>query len=174
MSDDPFDDLPDQIREVIREMMKKLQEIDPDEIERMMGQVFGDDFMDKIRDMQASGGNFGFNMDPNMMRNFEVMMNNFMQTQSPQPTTPNEVTEEEPYYEITPAVDGAGEIVVDLPGITDVRQVKWDRTEFGLELSASCEDAKYKLEIPLSKKFKLKDVFASVKNSVFILPYRSE
>lgn len=171
MSNDPFDDLPDQMREAIREMMKKLQEIDPEQLEHMMEQVFGKDFMEKMRDMQFSGG--GFTMDPNMAKNFEGMMRNFMnQNPSNQSTaTQDEISVEEPYYEITPLVDDEGQIVVDLPGITDVRQVKWDRTDTGMNLSASSDDAIYELEIPLSTNFKLKDVFASVKNSVFILPY---
>jgi len=172
MSNDPFDELPDQMREAIREMMKKLQEIDPEQLEHMMEQVFGKDFMEKMQDMQFSGG--GFNMDPNMAKNFEGMMRNFMnQNPSNRATaTQDEISIEEPYYEITPLVEGEGQIVVDLPGITDVRQVKWDRTPTGLTLSASSEDAIYELEIPLSDNFKLKDVFASVKNSVFILPYK--
>lgn len=175
MSSDPFDELPDQIREAIREMMKKLQEIDPEELENMMEQVFGREFLEKMQDMQFSEGNFGFSLDPQAAKNFEGMMRNFMNQSNTTPqSTQDEISVEEPYYEITPVVDNEGQIVVDLPGITDVRQVKWERTEAGLELSATSDDAKYEIEIPLAKKFKLKDVFAEIKNSVFILPYKSD
>ena len=41
MNSDIFDDLPDHLKDAIRDMMKRIQEIDPDELEKMMKQIFG-------------------------------------------------------------------------------------------------------------------------------------
>ena len=46
MSTDPFDDLPDQFKKAIKEMMEKLQSIDPEQLENMMKQMFGEDFVE--------------------------------------------------------------------------------------------------------------------------------
>ena len=40
MNSDIFDDLPDHLKDAIRDMMKRIQEIDPDELEKMMKQIF--------------------------------------------------------------------------------------------------------------------------------------
>ena len=37
---DPFENLPDQLKEAIREMMKKLEEIDPNELNEMFKKIF--------------------------------------------------------------------------------------------------------------------------------------
>ena len=174
MSNDPFDELPDNIKEAIREMMKKLQEINPDDLENMMNQMFGEDFMEKMRDMQFSGGNFGFPMDPNMMKNFEGIMKEFMDQGNQSPSHQEKVMVEEPYYEYSSLIDSEGELIVDLPGISDLRQIIWKRKGDIFTLEAENEDVKYFLEIPVKDQIKFKDMFASLKNSVFILPLRSE
>ena len=55
-----------------------------------------------------------------------------------------------------------------------MRQVKWERSTYGIDLTAESKEQKYAVDIPLSENIKLKDMFASMKNSIFILPYKSE
>lgn len=175
MSDDPFDELPDNIKEAIREMMKKLQEINPEDLENMMKQMFGEEFMEKMRDMQFSGDSFGFPMDPNMMKNIEGMMRGFMDQKSTSaPPQQEKIMVEEPYYEYSMLDDDEGELIVDLPGIVDLRKINWKRTDQIFSLEAENEDVKYFLEIPMKDEMGFKDTFASLKNSVFILPIRRE
>lgn len=171
MSTDPFDDLPDQFKKAIKEMMEKLQSIDPEQLENMMKQMFGEDFVEKMQDFSMSVGTFSFPLDPNMAKNFETMMKNMMEGGTTNVQDMNIPSEEEPYFEIVPPVENEGQIIVELPGITDVRQVKWERKEDSLSLEAEAEDITYKTTIPLTANMKLKDIFAEIKNSVFILPY---
>ena len=174
MNSDIFDDLPDHLKDAIRDMMKRIQEIDPDELEKMMKQIFGEDFIDKMKDMPFSGATGGFPVDPNLAKEFETMMKNMMKEDGSTVEVEKELVVEEPYYEISPAIEGAGQIVVELPGVEDVRQVKWERSTYGIDLTAESKEQKYAVDIPLSENIKLKDMFASMKNSIFILPYKSE
>ncbi|MHA2502570.1 MAG: hypothetical protein ACXAE3_06865 [Candidatus Kariarchaeaceae archaeon] len=173
MSHDPFDDLPENIKNAIREMMKKLQEINPEDLEKMMSQMLGEDFMEKMREMQFSGGAFNFDMDPNLMKNFEGIMKNFMENPSPSGQQ-EKVMVEEPYYEFSFSNENEGELVVDLPGISDLRHVNWENKRTTFELEAENEDVKYFLEVPVKDSMKFKDMFASLRNSVFILPFKRD
>jgi hypothetical protein len=172
MSTDPFDDLPEQFKKAIKEMMEKLQSIDPEQLENMMKQMFGEDFVEKMQDLSMSAGAFSFPLDPNMAKNFEAMMKNMMEGESQNFQKVSVSTEEEPYFEVIPPIDGAGQIIVELPGISDVRQVKWEKTGEIIILVAKSEDVNYRAEIIVDPEIKLRDMFAEIKNSVFILPYR--
>ena len=173
MTTDPFDDLPDSIKEAIREMMKRFQEINPKDLENMMNQMFGEDFMEKLRDMQMTDGSFGFSFDPETMKNFESIMRNFMnQSEYNPPPHQEKIMVEEPYYEYSPIVENEGQLIVELPGITDLRQVTWMRSDDLFSLEAENEDAKYFLEIPVKPQIRFKDMFATLRNSVFILPFK--
>jgi hypothetical protein len=172
MSTDPFDDLPDQFKKAIKEMMEKLQSIDPEQLENMMKQMFGEDIVEKMQDLSMSVDTFSFPLDPNMAKNFETMMKNMMESGTTNIQNMNIPAEEEPYFEVIPPIDGEGQIIVELPGITDVRQVKWERKGEELSLTAEAEDVIYRAIIPLRTNMKLKDIFAEIKNSVFILPYK--
>ena len=174
MNSDIFDDLPDHLKDAIRDMMKRIQEIDPDELEKMMKQIFGEDFIDKMKDMPFSGATGGFPVDPNLAKEFETMMKNMMKEDGSTVEVEKELVVEEPYYEISPEIEGEGQIVVELPGVEDVRQVNWERSTYGIDLTAESKEQKYAVDIPLSENIKLKDMFASMKNSIFILPYKSE
>ena len=174
MNSDIFDDLPDHLKDAIRDMMKRIQEIDPDELEKMMKQIFGEDFIDKMKDMPFSGATGGFPVDPNLAKEFETMMKNMMKEDGSTVEVEKELVVEEPYYEISPEIEGEGQIVVELPGVEDVRPVKWERSTYGIDLTAESKEQKYAVDIPLSENIKLKDMFASMKNSIFILPYKSE
>ena len=101
-------------------------------------------------------------------------MKNMMKEDGPTVEVEKELVVEEPYYEISPEIEGEGQIVVELPGVEDVRQVKWERSTYGIDLTAESKEQKYAVDIPLSENIKLKDMFASMKNSIFILPYKSE
>lgn len=174
---DPFENLPDQLKEAIREMMKKLEEIDPDELNDMMKQLFGEDFVEKMKDMMQGNFNFPFNLDPNMMKDLEkamteLMAKNTKNTFNKDPNKTEENNPEEPYYEIVDINDSKGEIVVDLPGIDDVRMVNYYIDNDDLVLTAENEETNYKVVIPLPQNIKIEDAFASIKNSVFILPFK--
>ena len=78
----------------------------------------------------------------------------------------------QPYYEIAPIVDGKAQIIIEMPGITDVRQVNWKKKRDKIEFSARTEDVQYRTIILLPKKAKLQSVFSEIKNGVFILPFK--
>ncbi len=172
MSFDPFENLPDNIKDAIKEILRRIEHIDPDEITEIMSQLLGKDFIDKLKDLiKGDNKNFAFPLDPNMAKNFEIVLKDLI---GGEPNTVSQnyetIEEETPYYEIIPPTDRRGQIVVDLPGITDVRQVFWKRVNNNLELIASTSGIKYKVNIPLREKLKILDMFAEVKNSVLIIP----
>jgi hypothetical protein len=174
MSFDPFENLPDHLKAVIKELMQRLENIDPEEISKIMNQYMGDDFSQKLQDLMDGGQtDFSFAFDPNMIKNFEILMKNLMgNSPSFTGTEYHKEKQEEAYYEITSPTDGKGEIVVDLPGITDVRQVIWNETDGNIILTATAEDIKYHTTIPIGANMKVQDMFAKIKNSIFILPYQ--
>ena len=172
MSFDGFDDLPDNIREAIKEMIKNLGQIKPEDIENMVSQLFGEDFLDKIRNIGLEGGSFTFPFSPDMIKKFESVMKNFTEPTQTSPQQFDQVVEEEPYYEFVKLGDGSYQLIVDLPGVTDVRQVRWQVSENALMLNAEGDDIIYKVSIPTSSKIITQDAFAVVKNGTFILPYK--
>ena len=82
------------------------------------------------------------------------------------------IQEEEPYSEISYVSDDGGEIIVEMPGITDVRQITWEKIGDKLNIQASNDDVKYKAEIIVPQTIQLKDMLAIINNTVFILPFK--
>ncbi len=116
MNSDIFDDLPDHLKDAIRDMMKRIQEIDPDELEKMMKQIFGEDFIDKMKDMPFSGATGGFPVDPNLAKEFETMMKNMMKEDGSTVEVEKELVVEEPYYEISPEIEGRDKLLLSYRG----------------------------------------------------------
>ncbi|MHA2169744.1 MAG: hypothetical protein ACXAB7_07620 [Candidatus Kariarchaeaceae archaeon] len=174
MSSDPFENFPEHLRKAIKEMMRRLENVDPTKLQEMINHLIGEDFIDKIKDlMDDDMSKFMFSLDPNAIKNFELVMKDLMGG-SPAGTSYEYASpkDETPYYEITPLQDGKGQIVIDMPGVDDVRQVMWQREEKILRVSATTSDVSYEVKIPFDNNYKLLDAFAEVKNSVFILPYQ--
>ncbi|MCH8905880.1 MAG: hypothetical protein IH840_02235 [Candidatus Heimdallarchaeota archaeon] len=171
MSSDPFENLPDEFREMIEQMMKRLQNIPPEELNNMMSKLFGEGMLDKFRDLMTEGSNFDFPVDPNMAKNFETVMKDFMKNAGTEPYDFGKTEEVEPYYEILPHGENGGQIVVDLPGVTDLRLVNWKMDDLILSISAKIEGTSYYTQIEFEQKIRLNGPLATVKNGVFTLSY---
>ena len=189
---DEDDDLPEYIKEFIKnfskqfgsvdaeeltEAMKKFNQVDPSEIEEMFRKMFGEDFLDKLSSIGESiFGNMGANFDPSNMPDIADIKIHFanLTTNKNQPTTvDNEpMIDEEAYYEIVETGDGVGEIIIDLPGITDQRQINWEIRENTLVIRANNEDMKYHCNIEIPNKSQLQKHLTRLNNSVFIIPFR--
>lgn len=171
MNFDPFENLPDHIKEAIKDIMAQLGHLDSNEIADMIGNLLGSDFIKKLKDIVKGDNISSFPFDSNIIKNFESVFKDFIGSSSQKAENHN-IEEENPYYEITSPVNGKGQIVVDVPGITDVRRIQWNLTNDSLFLSATSSDVIYKAIIPIGKKIKILHIFAYLKNSVFILPYK--
>ena len=174
MSFDPFENLPDQLKEALKEMMKKIESLDPNELSKMMSQAFNPESMERIKEMMSDSDsfNFGINLDPESIKQFEKMFQNLMNQSVNHETNPASPDIEEPYFEIISNNDTDGEIIVELPGITDVRAVNWIDTAEGLVLEAKTTDLIYRVTIPITDPIKIQASFAEIKNGVLILPYK--
>ena len=176
MSFDPFENMPDNIKEALRDMMRRLESVDPAELTEMMSSILGPDFMDKLKDMMSKGGEgFSFAIDPNTLSNFEKIVEDLQgQTNQKKMNVKFDtvIQEEEPYSEISYVSDDGGEIIVEMPGITDVRQITWEKIGDKLNIQASNDDVKYKAEIIVPQTIQLKDMLAIINNTVFILPFK--
>ena len=151
MSFDPFENMPDHIKEALRDMMRRLENIDPNELTEMMSTILGPDFMDKWKDMMSKGDEgFSFSIDPNMLSNLEKIVDDLEGQKNQKKINVNfdgAIQEEKPYSEISFIDDIRGEIIVEMPGITDVRQITWEKIGDIMNIYASNEDVKYKAEI---------------------------
>lgn len=175
MSFDPFENLPDSLKDVLKEMVKRLENIDPEELSKMMEGILGPDALDKIQNLMQNNQNINFNfpLNPEAIKNLQDIFgdmtgfNSYNQSR----TIPKE---EEPYHEIIHLDADHGQIIIDLPGFTDVRQVNWTSGNLQLNIEARNEEIIYKTSISLTENMKLQDSFAEVKNGVFILPFKIE
>jgi HSP20 family molecular chaperone IbpA len=175
MSFDPFENLPDHIKEALRDMMKRLETLNPDDLMKMMQSVFGPDFANKVDEIFEKGQG-GFNLDPETLRKFESMMTSFQSGSTGSAKTPvnfDDIDREEiAYYEIVDKSDDEGEIIVEMPGISDVRQVNWEVKGNQLFVSAKNDDISYTATIELPDGCKLQNMFATVRNAIFLIPFR--
>lgn len=197
MSPDTYsndDDIPEFIREFIKnfanqfkainpedmtEAFKRLNSMDPNELENMLKNMFGEDFVEKFNTLGENFfENMGENFDPSIFSNikqFKFDMKDFSFT--PVESTPKEkkniVIEEAAYFEIIDKSDSEKEIIVDLPGITDQRQIHWEVIGGDLKLDANATDLKYHAIIPLPDNITIMKHLSHLKNSIFILPFRS-
>ena len=172
MSFDPFENLPDDIKEALKDMIKRLENINPDELMKMMGAFLGEDVVKKIRELIETGNtNFTFPLDPNIAKKFEIAMKEFMKVGSMGADYYQDI-KQTPYFEISNIDDINGEIIVEVPGISDLRQVSWKEIDSELEVVAKSDTADYKVMNPLPENINLIDAVANLKNSIFILPFR--
>ena len=79
----------------------------------------------------------------------------------------------EPYYEIVPDGEHGGQIIVDLPGVTDLRHVNWKMDDRILSISANIEGTSYFTQIEFEQDVRLNGPLATVKNGVFTLTYHN-
>ncbi len=201
MSPKPFfdddDDLPEFIKEFMKnfanqfksidqnelaDVFKRLNEVDPEEIENMLKKMFGEDFIEKMGSIgEGMFGHLGENFDPSKfdpskfpnMKNFKFDMKNFTFTPDNKQEK-NIVIEEAAYFEIVDKTESELEVIVDLPGITDQRQINWEVIEGDLKLDANATDLKYHALIPLPENVKVQKHQTYLKNSIFIIPLRRE
>ncbi len=175
MSFDPFENLPDHLKEALRDMMKRLETLNPDDLMKMMQSVFGPDFVNKIDEIFDKGQG-GFNLDPETLKKFENMMTNFqsdsMETDKASINFDDIGKEEIAYHEVVYNSDNEGEIIVEVPGISDVRQVNWEVKENQLYVNAKNDEISYSATIELPDGCQLQNMFATVRNAIFLIPFR--
>ena len=175
MSFDPFENLPDHLKEALRDMMKRLETLNPDDLMKMMQSVFGPDFASKLDDIFDKGQG-AFNLDPKTLKKFENMMSSFQSGSAgadKKSINFDEIdTEEIAYHEIVHKSDDEGEIIVEMPGISDVRQVNWEVKENQLIIKAKNNEISYSATIELPDGCKLQNMFATVRNAIFLIPFR--
>ncbi|MCY3411304.1 MAG: hypothetical protein INQ03_06665 [Candidatus Heimdallarchaeota archaeon] len=196
MSPEPFfddDDLPDFLKEILKnlanfmnpqdlnnmtEMMKKFNEVDPEELEEMLRKMFGEDYQDKIESLSAHlFKNMGENFDPNIFSNFKQFtfdMNSMKFTSSDSKPKEEVRIDEEAYAEIIEKSDTELELIVDLPGITDQRQINWEIVDGVFILSANATDVHYQSTIDLPDNVTIDKHLSKLNNSVYILPMRKK
>ena len=175
MSFDPFENLPDHLKEALRDMMKRLETLNPDDLMKMMQSVFGPDFVNKVDEIFDKGQG-GFNLDPETLKKFENMMTNFqsdsMETDKASINFDDIGKEEIAYHEVVYKSDNEGEIIVEVPGISDVRQVNWEVKENQLYVNAKNDEISYSATIELPDGCQLQNMFATVRNAIFLIPFR--
>ena len=175
MSFDPFENLPDHLKEALRDMMKRLETLNPDDLMKMMQSVFGPDFVNKVDEIFDKGEG-GFNLDPETLKKFENMMTNFqsdsMETDKASINFDDIGKEEIAYHEVVYNSDNEGEIIVEVPGISDVRQVNWEVKENQLYVNAKNDEISYSATIELPDGCQLQNMFATVRNAIFLIPFR--
>lgn len=169
MVKDLNDDLPENIKKAIDEMMRKFREISPEERSKMLGNIFGPEILDQVKDLFEKGGIFSFTLDPKTLDILDNLMTQFNNDDSI--LNYDFDVEEEPYYEIFSNTSEGGEIIFDLPGIVDIRQIEWYVYENELFLYSIDTEVKYKTVIPIPEYFVMQDHSAVLRNGVFILPY---
>ena len=175
MSFDPFENLPNHLKEALRDMMKRLETLNPDDLMKMMQSVFGPDFVNKVDEIFDKGQG-GFNLDPETLKKFENMMTNFqsdsMETDKASINFDDIGKEEIAYHEVVYNSDNEGEIIVEVPGISDVRQVNWEVKENQLYVNAKNDEISYSATIELPDGCQLQNMFATVRNAIFLIPFR--
>ncbi len=183
MSSNPFDNLPDNIKQAIKKFIEKLGDIDTEEITNVLSEIFGKELANKIQDMLENGDPFSIPIDPSILYNFENFMNNLnndfnfkvdfndgFKTETMNSTSSKRA--EVPHYEINELSENNGEVIVELPGVNDVRQIFWEKDHEYLTVSAELDDVKYYTVVELPRNVKLIEPFAKVVNSILIIPYR--
>lgn len=192
---DDDDELPEFLKEFIKkfsgqfgslnpedmtDFFKKMNEIDPDELENVLKNMLGEEFFDKLSSFGENFFNqFGGEFDASKFQSGEFpdlsKLNIDFSQFSPnkqKPKVPIETKiDEEAYNELVETENGY-EIVVDLPGISDPRQVNWNVEDGTLLLSATGEDVKYTSKVKLPDAVAVQNHLTKLNNSIFIIPLR--
>jgi len=187
MSFDGFDDNPDFFKiieqfvkqlenapgpfgEMFRTLKKQFENMDPEELNRM------------IRDQMSQGGlpfdlnklisgNFNFfemASNPEFMEKMQEFLKNANVKVEVHPVS----QEKEAYFEIMEEENG-GQLIVDLPGITDLRHVFWDIEE-GVAKIYTINDTgdKYRCEVNFHRPIEFNEATVTLKHGVLTIPFQ--
>lgn len=76
-------------------------------------------------------------------------------------------------YEITAPINGKGEIIVEIPGITDIQNIHWKHEKNLFKLAVFGREITYVKQISVSEKIILRNDLARLVNCILILPYEN-
>lgn len=173
-----MENMPGPLGQMMKELMKQLENMNPEQLNEMFhnmlkGEKMPFDLQNLGDDFMKGGFNFfNFAANPEMMSKIQDMLQN-----NPNFNVDVKVKEvvkvEEPYYEFLDDPETEeGQLLIELPGINDLRNIIWDLTEGVFSLNTINDSQKYKLEINLPKPLAVKDALATLNNGVLTLPYK--
>ena len=171
MSENPFDDLPDELKKIIYDIMNKIKDFDFTKLEDVFSEMLNSSDIQKLTDLMKDGKFNPFMMNLGNLQGFENFMQNMQANTTNNPEGEKFTETETPYYEIIDKNEELGEIIIDLPGILDIRHINWIQNQDTLELFAENDECKYQVDIILPKNAVLNATSAQLKNTVFILPF---
>jgi HSP20 family molecular chaperone IbpA len=171
-----LENMPPPFGPMFKDFMAKIENMDPEQLNEMLHNMMNSEnssinFNDILgEDFMKGGFNF-FNMmnNPDMMNKFHDIIN----SANVNVKVSKVDNVEEPYYEFIDNEDSTGgELLIELPGIKDSRNIVWDIQEDSFNLSTNNDGQKYKLSINLTKPMNIKSAASTFKNQILILPYQ--
>ncbi len=186
MSFDGFDDNPDFFKiieqivkqlenapgpfgDLFRSLKKQFEDMDPEELNRMMRDQMGQGGLPfDINNLMNGNFNF-FEMasNPEFMEKMQEFLKNANVKVEVHPVS----QEKEAYYEIIEENNG-GQLIVDIPGIMDLRSVYWDLEEGEAKIyTINDEGDKYRADVNFHRPVKFKEAFVTLKHGVLTIPF---
>lgn len=161
--------------EMFKSLMNQFQTMDPhqleDAIKKMMGGDQGIDIADLLKN--GSFNIFPISNDPQFMEKFQEFMANYSGSVNVSYSSPPPAFED-PYFEMLDDSNSlTGQILVELPGITDLTQIFWEIKDNSFRIhTLNDTPPKYKKTVPLERPIQLQNHLAKITNGVFSLPFK--